>query len=68
MFRIYLHSMRRNEWLSLEGNLAGAGVGELKGGRHTLTPANNSPRLRGHIRLAAKGLFDFEWLQLPDLG
>ena len=52
MFRIYLHSMRGSEWLSLEGNLAGAGVGELKGGRHTLAPANNSPRLRGHIRLA----------------
>ena len=52
MFRIYLHSMRGSEWLFLEGNPAGAGVGELKRGRHTLAPANNSPRLRGRIRLA----------------
>lgn len=46
MFRIYLHSMRESEWLSLEGNLAGAGVGELERCWYTLAPTGNSPALR----------------------
>ena len=46
MFRIYLHSRRGSEWLSLEGNLAGAGVGELERCWYTLAPTSNSPALR----------------------
>jgi len=46
MFRIYLHSTRESEWLSLEGNLAGPGVGELERCWYTLAPGSNSPMLR----------------------
>ncbi|MEO8128279.1 MAG: hypothetical protein ABJF23_07480 [Bryobacteraceae bacterium] len=46
MFRIYLHSTRESEWLSLEGNLAGSGVGELERCWYTLAPNSKSPSLR----------------------
>ena len=46
MFRIYLHTMRGSEWLSLEGNLTGARVGELERCWYTLAPTNDSPALR----------------------
>ncbi len=46
MFRIYLHSKRDSEWLSLEGNLTGAGVGELERCWYTLAPTSDSPALR----------------------
>jgi hypothetical protein len=46
MFRIYLHSTRKTEWLSLEGKLAGPGVGELERCWHTLAPSRTSPSLR----------------------
>ena len=46
MFRIYLHSTQKMEWLSLEGNLAGAGVGELERCWYTLAPSTKGPSLR----------------------
>jgi hypothetical protein len=46
MFRIYLHSTRKTEWLSLEGKLAGPGVGELERCWNTLAPSRTSPSLR----------------------
>jgi hypothetical protein len=46
MFRILLHSTPKAEWLSLEGKLAGPGVGELERCWHTLAPSGNGPSLR----------------------
>jgi hypothetical protein len=46
MFRIYLHSTRKMEWLSLEGNLAGTAVAELERCWYTLAPPAKGPSLR----------------------
>ena len=46
MFRIFLHSTPKTEWLSLEGKLAGDGVGELERCWHTLAPSVSCASLR----------------------
>lgn len=49
--------MRGSGWLSLEGNLAGAGVGELERCWYTLAPTIDSPALRLDVsRMQRKGV------------